>query len=123
MEELRLLPLAKRETARQPSMKQPETFGGTFSEPRPWWELVRGYMEIHEPTMPTESIQSSLPGPSFATKHAAGTAPESEKWKPEVRRTAGSPLLRRSLNGSRTAKRRGATTNAVTVGKERKMVL
>ena len=38
-------------------MKAPDTFDGTYSKLRPWWELVRDYMEIHEPTMPTESIQ------------------------------------------------------------------
>ena len=43
-------------------MKAPDTFDGIYSKLRSWWELVRDYMEIHEPTMPTESIQIMFVG-------------------------------------------------------------
>lgn len=56
LEELHALFLARRESARRPAVKAMETFYGTFSKLRPWWELVRDYVEIHESTIPTESI-------------------------------------------------------------------
>ena len=62
LEELRPLLLAKKETACRPAMKVPDTFDGTYSKLRSWWELVKDYMEIHEPTMPTESIQIKFVG-------------------------------------------------------------
>lgn len=58
LKELRPHLLARRETAHRPAMKVPDAFDGTYGKPRPWWELVKGYLEIHEPAMPTESIQT-----------------------------------------------------------------
>ena len=62
LNELRPLLLGRNETARRPAMKVPDTHDGTHSKLRPWWELVKDYMEIHEPTMPTESIQIKFVG-------------------------------------------------------------
>ena len=62
LNELRPLLLGRRETARRPPMKAPDAFDGTYSKLRPWWGLVEDYMEIHEPTMPTESIQIKFVG-------------------------------------------------------------
>jgi len=63
LEELRpLLIPQKKETARRPAMKTPDTFDGAYTNLRSWWELVKDYLEIHEPTMPTESIRIKFVG-------------------------------------------------------------
>jgi hypothetical protein len=62
LDELRPLLVTRKETARRPMMKAPETFDGSATKLRSWWELVKDYMEIHQPTMPTESIQVKFVG-------------------------------------------------------------
>ena len=53
---------AKKETARRPTMKVPETFNGTHSKLCSWWEPAKDYMEIYEPTMPTDSVKIKFVG-------------------------------------------------------------
>ena len=43
-------------------MKVPETFDGTHSKLCSWWEPAKDYMEIYEPTMPTDSIKIKFVG-------------------------------------------------------------
>ena len=62
VEALRPILETRKETARRPSMKAPESFDGTYSKLRDWWEKVRDYMEIHEPTMPSEGIKIKFVG-------------------------------------------------------------
>ena len=62
LDKLRHLLLGRRETARHPAMKATDTYDGTHSKLRSWWELVKDFMKIHKPTRPIESIQIKFVG-------------------------------------------------------------
>lgn len=53
--------LARQETARRPTMQEPDMFDGTYSKFRFWWHYMEAYMEIHEP-LPTERLQIMFVG-------------------------------------------------------------
>ena len=68
-----------RETARHPAMKASDTSNGAHSKLRSWWALVKNYMEIHEPTMRTESIQIGFVGSLLRV--------EAKRWYDRSKRT------------------------------------
>ena len=62
IEILRPLIEARKETSRRPAMKLPELFDGSHSKLRDWWEKVKDYMDVFEPTMPTDIVKIKFVG-------------------------------------------------------------